>query len=488
VASGELGNFVVVWQRHAGGSEAWDVVARLYDRTGSPLGAEFLVNATTAGCQQRPSVAADRAGNFVVVWQSEGQDGSGWGVFGRRFASDGTALGGEFPVNVTTAGAQQAPVVARHPDGSFLVAWQSEASQPDSTSWDVFGRGFDPSGVPASPEFLVNATTAGAQSGPRIAYLHGSPSRYAIVWQSQGQDGSGAGVYRRIFSLEGTAQSPEQAASSSNGSQAHPTVAADASGNFSVAWESPEALYSRRFNLASNPLAGEVPIVAGLPGEGHHPAVAGNGSGDFLVAWERANGDADGSAIFARLFDHRQLPRGPEFRVSSTETGDQTGAAAASSPGGNVMVAWSSTPPAAADTGVLAQRNGIPGMGFHTLIPCRVVDTRNPAGPFGGPALSASVQRTFTIAASACGVPISARALSLNLTATGSTSSGFLAIYPGDTVFPMTSSVSFAAGQTRANNAVAALSRDGLATLTARAGVAAGTAVHLILDVNGYFE
>jgi len=48
--------------------------------------------------------------------------------------------------------------------------------------------------------------------------------------------------------------------------------------------------------------------------------------------------------------------------------------------------------------------------------------------------------------------------------------------------------VSCAAGQTRANNAVLALASNGAGTLSARASVGGSGTVHLILDVNGYFE
>jgi hypothetical protein len=491
VAGSELGSFVVVWQRHTGGPEGWDVVGRVYSRDGVPLGSQFVVNATTAGCQQRPAVAADRAGNFVVAWESEGQDGSGLGVFARRFASDGSALGGEILVNQTTAGDQRVPAVARNPSGSFLIAWQSEGSPPDG--WSVFAKGFDDAGTPASPEILVNTTTAGAQTGPSAAWLNGSPTRYAVVWQSQGQDGSGSGVYRRTLTLDGLAQSSEQAVSATaTGSQSHPSVTADASGNFTVVWETAGGLYARRFNVESNPLGGEVAVAAGLSEMaevGRHPAVAGAASGDFVVAWERgADGSGGPSAIYARLFDHRQFPRGPELQVSTATTGAQAGPAAAAGAGSEVVVTWAGTPAAALDSAVLARRYAIPGLDFQTLPPCRVVDTRSPAGPIGGPVLTTGVQRTFTIAASACGVPASARALSLNITAIDATAGGYIAIYPGDTVFPMTSSINFMAGQNRANNAMASLSRDGFATLTALAGSNPDLEVHLVIDVNGYFE
>lgn len=123
-------------------------------------------------------------------------------------------------------------------------------------------------------------------------------------------------------------------------------------------------------------------------------------------------------------------------------------------------------------------------MSFHTVDPCRVVDTRNPAGGRGGPALVAGASRVFPVAG-ACGVPGTAWAVSLNVTVTQPTATGNVRLFPGGTPPPQASSVNYAAGATRANNAVAALGSAG--DLTALATQASGS-VHLILDVNGYFE
>jgi hypothetical protein len=62
------------------------VFGQRYANTGSPLGPEFRVNSYTTEAQMEPSVSADDAGNFVVVWQSYLQDGSGIGVFGQRYS------------------------------------------------------------------------------------------------------------------------------------------------------------------------------------------------------------------------------------------------------------------------------------------------------------------------------------------------------------------------------------------------------------------
>ena len=59
------------------------------------VGAEFQIHTFTTDYQAHPVAAADPAGGFIVVWDSEAQDGSARGVRGRRFDPDGLPLGGE---------------------------------------------------------------------------------------------------------------------------------------------------------------------------------------------------------------------------------------------------------------------------------------------------------------------------------------------------------------------------------------------------------
>jgi beta-propeller repeat-containing protein len=127
-----------------------------------------------------------------------------------------------------------------------------------------------------------------------------------------------------------------------------------------------------------------------------------------------------------------------------------------------------------------------PGLAFHTVTPCRMVDTRNAAGPLGGPALQPGA-RVFVLTG-LCGVPATAKSLSVNLTVTQPAALGYLSLLPGDDklVLPGTSAINFAAGQTRANNATAPLAFDGSGSLKVINGGSGN--VHFILDVNGYFE
>jgi hypothetical protein len=121
---------------------------------------------------------------------------------------------------------------------------------------------------------------------------------------------------------------------------------------------------------------------------------------------------------------------------------------------------------------------------FHTLAPCRVLDTRNPAGPLGGPALAANAERTFTIPTQ-CGVPANARAVAANVTITEPTNFGYLQIAPQGGPIPLASTINFAPGQTRANNATVSLGEGG--AIRVRSFLGSG-AVHFLLDVTGYYD
>jgi len=124
------------------------------------------------------------------------------------------------------------------------------------------------------------------------------------------------------------------------------------------------------------------------------------------------------------------------------------------------------------------------GMGFYTLTPCRLIDTRGAAGPLGGPALSAGSERTFTVTGH-CGLPSSARAISVNVTVTAPGAAGDFRLFAGGTPLPVSSTINYRSGQTRANNAFVALGSGG--TVTVRCDQPGGTA-QLILDVNGYYQ
>lgn len=139
-----------------------------------------------------------------------------------------------------------------------------------------------------------------------------------------------------------------------------------------------------------------------------------------------------------------------------------------------ILQFWKSLPP----PGNPAQ------LAFYPLVPCRILDTRNPAGPLGGPALAAGATRNFLLMGT-CGVPLTARTVSTNVTVVPS-ATGQLRLYGSNLSAPTASTISFQAGRTRANNAQITLATDGTGTISIVDN--APGPVDVILDVNGYYE
>jgi len=190
----------------------------------------------------------------------------------------------------------------------------------------------------------------------------------------------------------------------------------------------------------------------------------------------RITNSASGHVFYAKNHDHSTMGVATGSTVVSTffdvPNGIETGAS-------NLQVVANGIPSDAVSIQVVSNPPDL-----YTVTPCRLVDTRNPIGALGGPALVASAQRIFTLAG-VCGVPADARAVSLNLTVTQPLAAGDLRMFPAEqTVAPVTSAINFATGQTLANNIILAIDATGSIKVQ---NDAQGT-VHLVLDINGYFK
>ncbi len=226
VAADPLGNFLVVWSNDDGSGSG--IAAQPYDALGVPQGGPIQVNTYTTNDQARPSVSADGAGNFVVAWNSTGQDGDGYGVFAQRLDASGMPLGSEIPVNDGTDGDQRYPSVSAHATGSFLVAWWDDSD----CFFCVDTRGFDATGAPVGPSVRIDDDDTGWPPGRPIA------------------------------------------------------TSVDAAGTFTVAWSDDYRIVSRQVDGAGEPLGALFQVSHLRSGYLYHPGVASAPGGEFVVAWE----------------------------------------------------------------------------------------------------------------------------------------------------------------------------------------------------------
>jgi len=194
---GPNGNFVVTWESYFQDGSEYGIYGQLFDGLGNTFGSEFQVNTYTTSSQQDPSVATFSNGDFVVTWESFGQDGSRFGIYSQLFDGSRNKLGSEFQVNTVTANDQQNPSVATFPNSNFVVTWES--SGQDGSGYGVYGQLFNATGNPVDNEFQVNTYTAGGQQNPSVtAFFNGI---FMVVWESSLQDGGGYGIYARLFNF-----------------------------------------------------------------------------------------------------------------------------------------------------------------------------------------------------------------------------------------------------------------------------------------------
>ena len=118
---------------------------------------------------------------------------------------------------------------------------------------------------------------------------------------------------------------------------------------------------------------------------------------------------------------------------------------------------------------------------FIPATPCRLVDTRNPAGPLGGPSISAGGTRSFTVSGN-CSIPSTALAYSLNLTVVPQGTLGYVSMWPTGQSQPVVSTLNSIDGRIKSNAAIVPAGTGGAVS------VFATNSTDVILDINGYFD
>jgi len=139
IAMDKAGHFVVAWDGDPKLASLDDIHARIFEPNGTAIGEQFTVNTTIEGPQQNPRVAMNNRGRFIIVWDSKiDPDINERDIFAQRYDSSGRPLGDEFQVNTYMADDQKRPTVAMGQNRNFVMAWQSYGQ--DDSDYGVFGE------------------------------------------------------------------------------------------------------------------------------------------------------------------------------------------------------------------------------------------------------------------------------------------------------------------------------------------------------------
>jgi Ca2+-binding RTX toxin-like protein len=343
---GSLGS-VAVWRSTDSAGDG--IYLRRYDVNGQPAGDDLLVNTTTAGDQRAPSVAALSDGGFVVIWDSNPDNGfisdaGAWEVKLQRFDAGGNKLGGELDVNTTTAGAQRFSQAVSLGDGGFLVVWQSPEGGGNGTG--IYGQRFDASGAKVGAEGHYNTTVSGEQLIPTLRAV---TDKQVLTWGGATADG-GFGAALQLLDSLGAKLGAEQIvyalpAGAPTASFSHAQPAGNGAGEFAVAWtvtsaDGNNSVMARFYHADGTPMGPAFVAASGATYVGVDViSVSVGGSNGFMLVWDTT--DANGhSAIVGRNFNLDNTPLGGQFIVSDYDQGLQMNFPQLSLGSGGIVVTW----------------------------------------------------------------------------------------------------------------------------------------------------
>jgi hypothetical protein len=195
--------FVVVWESEDQDGSMFGIFGRRFDNLGQPLGEEFQVNTYNEHDQAEAWISAAPSGESVVVWMSFDQDGDLGGIFGQRYDNEGRPEGIEFQINTMSQGHQGSPLVGMDAQGGFVVAWESERQDGEGLV-EVLAQRFDARGLPIGSELRIS--TDGKEGEQVLANLEVLRNGwFKVTWYDYDTIGNLLGLSSRQFDGEGVA-------------------------------------------------------------------------------------------------------------------------------------------------------------------------------------------------------------------------------------------------------------------------------------------
>ena len=327
--------------------------------TPKKTGGVFQVNTFTVGDQgnpvtrgpgsSEPVVASHTDGSYVVIWTSDGQDGSLAGIFGQLYNSDNSQIGSEFLVNTTTSSDQYNPDVEFFSDGSFIVAWQNMGSVNTGINAQLFSK----SGAKQGGELVVRSTTNAGRYAERVPSLEVLSDDTAIVTWSSFQQYTGGYSYdiygQMITSAGANIGSAFQITphSTTQGNTAESSVTQLTDGNLMVAYtdyftlgnSGQSGVYVQKINASGIKIGGEVEIYfeAGL--DSYDIEISTLSNGGFAASWTVWDQPTTDYKVYTQVFDNDGAATSLAKQLESTNIAPVT--SIVSTIDGGYFLSWS---------------------------------------------------------------------------------------------------------------------------------------------------
>lgn len=330
IASNASGQLALAWTGSYNGF-GWTSYARTFSAVGAATSSQVAL-AAASPVMMAQGIALDSAGNFGVVWTA-GSSYSDVDAYFRRFSNAGFAQISPVVASTYTAGNQANASVAMTPEGIAVVTWESAGQ--DGSSWGVYGQRFDAYGFKAGGEFRINDSTAGEQTGSRVAVTN--EGNFFVSWHSDNRANvptSVPSIYMRQYWANGMPVGGEQALYAPPSPQVplFPFVGVDPAGGATIGWRTSFGsgdtdIYALRYWLDTQPPVTELQSGVGL---GSQSGAAGSWtyfkitvpSGRPTLSINLTSPGVGNANLYGSL---GSLPTLAAAEVSSTQSGNSEG-------------------------------------------------------------------------------------------------------------------------------------------------------------------
>ena len=345
VAMADDASFVTVWEQSDGSNTG--IYANIHNRAGNQLGSDFRVNLTTANTQSSPAVSIDKdTGNFVIAWESNGQDGAGYGIYAALYNADGTPIRSEFRVNTITTDSQRFPDVSMNTGGKFVVTWDSEQGGSNS---EVYARRYDSAGnaVEGTEFWVSELVSPGDQRFSRVAL--NDNDQFAISYESENPANDYFNIQARVYDSDGSTITSEFLVNTiTTYQQRNSALAMNNGGKFVVVWDSTgindgddqTGVFGAAFQANGSPIGSEFLVNSITTNIQALPDIAMDSQNRFVVSWQSNSTDYD---TYAQRYDigNSSVTRdGSEFKINDTGSGDDNYSAVSMSSDGDLVIVW----------------------------------------------------------------------------------------------------------------------------------------------------
>ncbi len=332
-------NYMVTWNSYGQDGNSDGIYGQLVDTSGEKIGSEFRINTYTSSNQSNPSLAFDGT-NYLVTWNSFKQDSSLYGIYGQLINTSGSKVGSEFRINTYTTDTQYEPLLAF--DGNnYLVTWNSYGQ--DGNYDGIYGQLISKAGAKTGSEFRINTYTTSSQSIPSITF---GGNNYLVTWQSNEQDSNGQGIYGQLISASGNKVGSEFRINTyTTGNQQFPALAYDGT-NYLVTWQSDGqdgnlyGIYGQLVSITGEKVGSEFQISTYTTNNQQFSALA-YGDSYYLVTWQSTGQDGSSVGIYGQFISIAGAKIGSEFLINTYTTDGQLYPTLAYD-GNNFLVTWES--------------------------------------------------------------------------------------------------------------------------------------------------